>query len=76
MPKREKLFGGGWSKWIDSDGRRLFLIVKRGRFTRRAWGNRCFEWHGQVIESGKVLWSGRVDKEVSQAALLECVDVK
>lgn len=61
----------GWSEKVQHGNRELWLIVKRGRYLGRFYGNRAFTWHAQVIESGKVIWAGTVNKGVTNKWLIE-----
>jgi hypothetical protein len=60
----------GWSELCRVDGRDVWLVVKRGRFAGKRYGNNTYIWNAQVIQEGKVAWSGSVPKGVTKKHLL------
>jgi len=66
--------GGGWSQQVTTDdGRTLFVIVKRGRYVGKHFGNRGFKWNGFVYEDGRQLFAiSDVGKNVGLKYLIDC----
>ena len=68
-------FGGGWSRRVRVGDAEYSVIMRRGKSVRipfkRRGQNRGWQWHGEVYQNGRVVWSGRVPGSLGCNGILE-----
>jgi len=50
---------------VTVDGQQYWLILKRGKYTGRKYGNKTFNWYAQIIKDGKIIFQKKTNKELT-----------